>query len=91
MTLTLDLQPEIERSLIAQAQARGVSLIDHAHEILAQASVVKVPETPATTGKAAEAKNLYELFTPVRGLLTDEEIDLYFSRTRSASRPVDFE
>jgi len=63
-----------------------VSLTGHAHEILAQASVVKVPEAPAATGKAAEAKNLYELFTPVRGLLTHEEIDLYFSRTPSASR-----
>ena len=91
MTLTIDLQPEIERCLIAQAQARGVSLIDHAHQILAQASVVKISETPAATSEAPEAKNLYELFAPMRGLLTDEEVDFYFSRAPSASRPVDFE
>ena len=29
MTLTLDLQPEIERGLLAQAQAKGVPLADH--------------------------------------------------------------
>ena len=88
MTLTLNLQPEIERGLLAQAQAKGVSLTDYAQELLAMASVVKIAETPAPS---TEAKNLYELFAPVRGLLTDEEIDLYFSRTPSASRPVNFE
>lgn len=92
MTLTIDLQPEIERCLLAQAQENGVSLAEHAREILARAAVVKTIETPAAnSGKASEAKNLYELFAPVRGLLTDDEIDLYFSRTPSASRPVDFE
>ena len=87
MTLTIDLQPEIESSLIGQAKARGVSLSDHAREILARASVVTIP----ASSKAPEAKNLYEHFAPVRGMLTDQEIDLYFSRTPSASRPVDFE
>ena len=91
MTLPIDLQPELERSLIAQARARGVSLSEHACEILARASVVTIPETREATGKAPEAKNLYELFAPVRGLLTDQEIDFYFSRTPSVSRPVDFE
>ena len=92
MTLTLDLQPEIERGLLAQAQAKGVSLTEHAQEVLARASVVMIAGTAAApTGKAAEPKNLYELFAPVRGLFTDEEIDLYFSRTPSASRPVNFE
>jgi predicted HicB family RNase H-like nuclease len=36
MTITLDLQPEIERGLLAQAQAKGVSLTDYAHEVLAR-------------------------------------------------------
>jgi len=45
-----------------------------------------LPPTPAP-----QARNLFELFAPVRGLLTDEEIDRMFSRTPSASRPVDFE
>ena len=38
---------------------------------------------------ATEAKNLFELFAPVRGLLTDEEIDTLFARNPSPSRPVD--
>ena len=36
-----------------------------------------------------EAKNLFELFAPVRGLLSDEEIDTLFARNRSLGRPVD--
>lgn len=92
MTLTLDLQPEIESGLLAQAPAKGVSLATYAQEVLARASVDKIAETPApTTDNPSEAKNLYDLFTPVRGLLTDEEVDLYFSRTPSVSRPVNFE
>ncbi len=39
----------------------------------------------------SEAKNLFELFAPVRGLLTDEEVDTLFSRNRSHARPVDLE
>jgi hypothetical protein len=34
-------------------------------------------------------RNLFDLFAPVRGLLTDEEIDTLFARNRSMSRPVD--
>ncbi len=43
----------------------------------------------APDASPAEAKNLFELFTPIRGLLTDDEIDALFARNRSASRPVD--
>jgi len=34
-------------------------------------------------------RSFVELFRPVRGLLTDEEIDWLFSRNRSAARPLD--
>jgi len=34
--------------------------------------------------------DLVELSEPVRGLLTDEEIDVIFSRNPSNGRPVDF-
>ena len=73
------------KSHSAVLETSGVSLSEHACEILARASVVTIPETREATGKAPEAKNLYELFAPVRGLLTDQEIDFYFSRTPSAS------
>jgi len=40
--------------------------------------------------RAAQAANLMELFGPIRGLLTDEEVDTLFSRNPSVGRPVDF-
>ena len=36
-------------------------------------------------------QELIDVCAKVRGLLTDEEVDTLFSRTHSASRPVDFE
>jgi len=63
--------------------------------------VVQAPETISPSGAdknlaaqaakdlAARAANLIELFEPVRGLLTDEEIDVVFSRNPSTGRPVD--
>jgi len=88
MSLTLDLQPEIERSLLAQASARGISLSDFATELLTQAAGPAYANASQST--EPQADNLYDLFTPIRGLLTDEEIDRYFARTPSESRPVDF-
>ena len=85
MTLTLNLQPEIERGLVAQAQAKGVSLADYAQEILAREAKPAV-ETPSH----GTGQELIDACAKVRGLLTDEEIDYMFSRTPSASRPVDF-
>lgn len=90
MTLTIDLQPDVERGLSARAQARGVSLADFAQEILAREVMPSANESsqcPATS----QAGNLYDLLAPVRGLLTNEEVDTYFGRTPSSSRPVSFE
>jgi hypothetical protein len=89
MTLKIDLHPDIERGLLTRAHAKGVSLADFAREVLAREA--KPLEPPQSQGPASEAGNLYDLFAPVRGLLTDEEIDLYFTRTPSSSRPFDFE
>ena len=36
-----------------------------------------------------KARTLSELLAPVRGLLTDEEIDRCFARNRLPSRPLD--
>jgi len=85
MTLTIDLQPDIEQGLIARAQAKGVSLSDYAREILSRA--VATPIAPSVSkAEAPQAQNLYDLLAPVRGLLTDEEINLYFARTSSSNR-----
>lgn len=45
----------------------------------------------ATETVSGEPKNLFELFAPVRGLLTDEEIDQMFTRNPSGARPVNLE
>ena len=42
-----------------------------------------------TASSRTPARNLVELFEPVRGLLTDEEIDAVFSRNPSTARPLD--
>ncbi len=87
MTITLDIQPEIERGLLAQAHARGLTLADYVKEI-----VVRQARASEGAGSASqnEAKSLFELFAPVRGLLTDDEIDRCFTRNPSTGRPVDF-
>ncbi|HMC60796.1 MAG TPA: hypothetical protein VKJ01_16520 [Candidatus Solibacter sp.] len=91
MTITLDIAPEIELGLLAQAQLTGLSLQDYILKIVTRE--VQTPETtsPSSAAKdrAAQAANLVELFEPVRGLLTDEEIDVVFSRNSSTGRPVD--
>lgn len=86
MTITLDLKPEIERGLLAQAQAKGVSLTDYVKEIVAREAHLAMAEAGARprTGQA-----LIDVCAEVRGLLTDEEIDTMFARNRSMSRPVD--
>lgn len=85
MTITLDLQPDIERGLLAQAQAKGVSLAAYAQEVLAREAKAAVPPQRRT------GQELIDACAKLRGLLTDEEVDTLFRRTPSFSRPVDFE
>lgn len=84
MTLTIDLQPDIEGGLLARAEARGVSLADFAREVLAR-EVLPVEQEGVRTGR-----ELVNAGASVRSRFTDEEIDHLFSRTPSFSRPVDF-
>ena len=46
MSLTIDLQPDMERGLLAQAQAKGVSLSDYAREILSRQAATSEMPTP---------------------------------------------
>lgn len=87
MTLTIDLQPETERGLLAQAQAKGVSLTDYAQEILAREAHLSEAEAEAAPPRTGQA--LIDVCAEVRGLLPDAEIDTMFARNRSMSRPVD--
>jgi hypothetical protein len=86
MTITLDLQPEIEKGLLAQATARGLSLSAYVKEIVVREVQVS-PELP----RRRTGQELIDACAKVRGLLTDEEVDTLFSRTPSFARPVDFE
>jgi hypothetical protein len=86
MTITLDLQPEIERGLLAQAAERGLSPSDFVREIVVREVHVS-PERP----NRRTGEELIDACAKVRGLLTDEEVDTLFSRNPSFARPVDFE
>ena len=86
MTLTLNLNPEIEKGLLDQAAARGVSLTEFAQEVLAREAHLFPEPRPTRTGQS-----LIDICAKVRGLLTDEEIETLFSRNPSPARPVSFE
>ena len=84
MTLTIDLQPEIERGLLARAEAKGLSLAAYAQEVLSRDATPAESESPQT------GQTLVNVCARVRGLLTDEEVDTLFARSPSVSRTVDF-
>jgi len=83
MTITLDLQPEVEKDLLTQARARGVSLADFVKEIVAREA--RVPRVPGAGDSAPEAKNLVELFanSPFKGL------DMKFERDKDYGRRIE--
>lgn len=47
------------------------------------------PTSTAASRRAVGRKSLVEVFAPLRGQFTDEEVDALFSRNRSTSRPLD--
>jgi hypothetical protein len=91
MTLTLDIRPEVQAELARQAALQGRAIESVAAALLESAVRPASAGPPAAVpnGGPGEPKNLFDLFAPVRGLLTDDEIDTLFARNRSMSRPVD--
>lgn len=83
MNLTLDIKPEVQAELARKAAAQG-----RAVEAVAAALLEEAVHLPAAAPKTS-AKDIVKLFEPVRGLLTDEEIDVMFSRNRSTGRHID--
>ena len=70
MTITLDIKPEIEAELSRQAAAQGLGVDEYEATLLeeaAQATSVK----PALSA----ARDMVELFAPLRGLNLDFERD----------------
>lgn len=74
--MKLELRPEIEAGLAAQADARGLSLEAYLDEVLTSAAAV----TPRGAGR----KSLAQLFaeSPFKGL------DLKFEREQDTGRPI---
>lgn len=86
MNITLDIRPELQAELARQAAAEGRALEAYAASLLEEAA--HVPARSHETGAPPpEAKNMVELFAPVRGLFADGELD--FSRNPDTGRPVD--
>jgi hypothetical protein len=78
-------KPELVQRVNAQIQSRH---LHDADELIEQALDALDEKSPAPASPA-EPKNLVELFAPLRGLFTDEEVDTLFSRNRSTARPID--
>jgi hypothetical protein len=91
MNLTLDIRPEVQAELARQAalQGRAIESVAAAWLESAVQPVSASPPAAAPNASPGEPKNLFDLFAPVRGLLTDGEIDTLFARSRSMSPPVD--
>jgi hypothetical protein len=81
VTITIDIRPEVQAELARQAAANGRAIEAHAASLLEEA--VHLP----SAHPGPPAKDMVELFAPVRGLFADGELD--FSRNPSTSRPID--
>ena len=83
MTITLDLQPEVEKDLLTEARARGISLADFVKEIVMREA--HVPRVSLADPSTPQAKNLVELFanSPFKGL------DMKFERDKDYGREIE--
>ncbi len=70
MTLTLEIKREIQDVLIRQAAARGIEVDSYAASLLESAAQAAADIPPANS-----AKDMVELFAPLRGLNLDFERD----------------
>jgi hypothetical protein len=78
MTITLEIKPEIEAALARQAAANGMGVGDYAASLLEEAA-----NAPSSTTQSASARDMVELFAPLRGLNLD------FERDRDTGRNLD--
>jgi hypothetical protein len=78
-------RPELEALIHERLQSGS---FESAEDVIWQA--LRDSAKPTAHMSASGAKNFAGLFEPVRGLLTDEEVDALFSRnTSTGRRPVD--
>jgi hypothetical protein len=71
MTITLDIRPEVQDELARQAAAQGVAIGDYAASLLEEAANA----VSAKTTDPATARDMVDLFAPLRGLNLDFERD----------------
>jgi len=76
MTITVDVRPEVEAELARRASMRGRPVEAYVATLLEEA--VHLPSAPAPI-----AKNMVELFAPLRGLNLD------FDRDRDPGRDIE--
>jgi hypothetical protein len=80
MNVTIEIPEDRAARFQKEAQARGLTV---------DKWLLELGEQHAPPPTQVTAKNLVELFEPIRGLFEDGELD--FSRNRSTGRPVNFE
>jgi hypothetical protein len=83
MNVTLSLNPEIEKSLMARAHARGVSLDDYLQELLVREAGLPVATRPRLIHKRFDSLSDLLLNSPFAGANLDLE------RSIDHPRPVD--
>jgi len=76
MTITVDITPEVKAALTRQAAAQGREVESYAASLLEQAV------NPAAAPPTPPAKDMVELFAPLRGLNLD------FERDRDTGRDI---
>ena len=78
MTVTLHLPPDIERSLLAEAEARGVSLDALLEMLLRQFATAAQPGQPATEGTIIQLDDgMWALHSghPISALTVNDTVD----------------
>jgi hypothetical protein len=83
MTVTLNLTPEVEKGLMARAQARGISLDDYLQELVAKEAGLPVAAEPRPIDKRFDNLSDLLLNSPLAGANLDLE------RSKGYPRPVD--
>jgi hypothetical protein len=83
MTVTLNLDPEVEKGLMARAHARGVSLDDYIQELVAKEASLPVAVEPPPIHKRFDNLSDLLLNSPLAGA------NLNLERSKDYPRPVD--
>ena len=82
--MTITLLPHHERALEAAINAGVIQSVEE----FIDSAIAHLPSSAEAT-PYREASNLVELLHPLNGLLTNEEVDILFSRNVSRGRPID--